>query len=102
MRRTLEGLQNPDVQIARERNLVDLEYADDIVLMFEEKENEQVLLNELTKVISSFDMYFAPTNCAATAEKPGPLEAGPEFGTLAGPASRRDLIGQQSGPNSQS
>ncbi|KER22494.1 hypothetical protein T265_14833, partial [Opisthorchis viverrini] len=39
---------------------------------------------------------------AATAEKPGPLEVGPEFGTLAGPASRRDLIGQQSGPNSQS
>ncbi|KER29233.1 hypothetical protein T265_04081 [Opisthorchis viverrini] len=38
----------------------------------------------------------------ATADKPGPLEAGPEFGTLAGPSSRRDLIGQQSGPNSQS
>ncbi|KER21253.1 hypothetical protein T265_10379 [Opisthorchis viverrini] len=29
------------------------------------------------------------------------LEVGPEFGTLAGPASRRDLIGQQSGPKSQ-
>ncbi|KER25641.1 hypothetical protein T265_06931 [Opisthorchis viverrini] len=39
---------------------------------------------------------------AATADKPGPLEVGPEFGMLAGPASRRDLIGQQSGPNSQS
>ncbi|KER26891.1 hypothetical protein T265_05948 [Opisthorchis viverrini] len=26
------------------------------------------------------------------AEKPSPLEVGPKFGTLAGPASRRDLI----------
>ncbi|KER27332.1 LOW QUALITY PROTEIN: hypothetical protein T265_13817 [Opisthorchis viverrini] len=31
MRRTLEGLQNPDVQIACEENLADREYADDIV-----------------------------------------------------------------------
>ncbi|KER27923.1 hypothetical protein T265_05128 [Opisthorchis viverrini] len=38
---------------------------------------------------------------AATADKPGPLEVGPEFGTLSDPASRRDLIGQQSGPKCQ-
>ncbi|KER21518.1 hypothetical protein T265_15073, partial [Opisthorchis viverrini] len=55
MRRTLEGLQNPGVQIASEENLVDLEYADDIVLMFEEEEKAQVFLDELTKVIPSFE-----------------------------------------------
>ncbi|KER20686.1 hypothetical protein T265_10817 [Opisthorchis viverrini] len=63
MRRKLEGLQNPGVQIASEENLVDLEYADDIVLMFEEEEKAQVFLDELTKVIPSFDMHFAPTKC---------------------------------------
>ncbi|KER28801.1 hypothetical protein T265_04411 [Opisthorchis viverrini] len=62
-RRTLEGLQNPGVQIACEDNLVDLEYADDIVLMFEEEEKAQVFLDGLTKVIPSFGMHFAPTKC---------------------------------------
>ncbi|KER21272.1 hypothetical protein T265_15126, partial [Opisthorchis viverrini] len=52
MIRTLQGLQNPGVQIACEENLVDLEYADDIVLIFEEK--AQVFLGELNKVIPSF------------------------------------------------
>ncbi|GAA50677.1 hypothetical protein CLF_104898 [Clonorchis sinensis] len=36
MRRTLEGFQISDVQIACDENAVDLEYADDIVLVFEE------------------------------------------------------------------
>ena len=63
MRRTLEGLQNPGVQIASDENLVDLEYADDIVLIFEEEEKAQVFLDELTKVIPSFGMHFAPTKC---------------------------------------
>ncbi|KER29724.1 hypothetical protein T265_03740 [Opisthorchis viverrini] len=43
MRRTLESLQNPGVHIASEENLADLEYADDIVLMFEEEEKAQGL-----------------------------------------------------------
>ncbi|KER27476.1 hypothetical protein T265_13796, partial [Opisthorchis viverrini] len=38
MRRTLEGLQNPGVQVACKEDLVDLEYADDIVFIFEEDE----------------------------------------------------------------
>ncbi|KER31502.1 hypothetical protein T265_02272 [Opisthorchis viverrini] len=63
MRRTLECLQNPGVQIACEENLVYLEYADDIVLMFEEEEKAQVFLDELTKVIPSFGLHFAPTKC---------------------------------------
>ncbi|KER30273.1 hypothetical protein T265_03227 [Opisthorchis viverrini] len=63
MRQTLEGLQNHCVQIACEENLVDLEYADNIVRMFKEKEKAQVFLDELTKVIPSFGMHFAPTKC---------------------------------------
>ncbi|KER31708.1 hypothetical protein T265_02079 [Opisthorchis viverrini] len=39
---------------------------------------------------------------AATAEKSIPRTIGQEFGTLASPASSRDLIGRMSGPNSQS
>ncbi|KER25293.1 LOW QUALITY PROTEIN: hypothetical protein T265_14240 [Opisthorchis viverrini] len=38
-----------------------MEYADDIVLVFEEE--AQVLLDELIKVIPSFGMHFAPTKC---------------------------------------
>ncbi|KER19717.1 hypothetical protein T265_11586 [Opisthorchis viverrini] len=59
MRRTLDCLQNP----AYEENHLDLEYADDIVLMFEEEEKAQVFLDALTKVISSFGIHFAPTKC---------------------------------------
>ncbi|GAA56249.1 ankyrin repeat and MYND domain-containing protein 2 [Clonorchis sinensis] len=39
---------------ACDENLVDLEYADHIVLIFEEEEKAQVFSDELTKVISSF------------------------------------------------
>ncbi|GAA53681.1 zinc finger protein 341 [Clonorchis sinensis] len=60
MRRTLEGLQNPGIQIACDENLVNLEYADDIVLVLEEEEKAQVFLDELAKVIPSFVMHFAP------------------------------------------
>ncbi|KER26533.1 hypothetical protein T265_06251 [Opisthorchis viverrini] len=50
VRRMLEVLQNP-------------EYAGDIVLIFVEEEKAQVFLDELTKVIPSFGMHFAPTKC---------------------------------------
>ncbi|KER21948.1 hypothetical protein T265_09847 [Opisthorchis viverrini] len=59
MKRTLDGLQNPGVQIACDENLVDPEYAGHIVLLFEGK--AQVFLDELTEVIRSFGMHFAPT-----------------------------------------
>ncbi|GAA55804.1 polyprotein [Clonorchis sinensis] len=53
MRRTLEGLQNPGVQIACDENLVDLKHADDIILVFREEEKAQMFLDELTKVLCS-------------------------------------------------
>ncbi|GAA51207.1 protein bicaudal C homolog 1 [Clonorchis sinensis] len=63
MRRTLEGLQNPGVQIDCDESFVDLEYAD-IVLIFE-GEKAQVFLDELTKLILSFGIHFAPTKSAS-------------------------------------
>ena len=63
MRRTLEGLQNPGVQIVAGESLVDLEYADDIALIFEDQSEAQALLNRLTTIIPSFGMRLAPSKC---------------------------------------
>ncbi|KER26729.1 hypothetical protein T265_06091 [Opisthorchis viverrini] len=59
---TLEGFENPGIQIAYEETAVDLEYADNIVLIFKEKK-EQVFFDELTEVIMSLGMNFSPTKC---------------------------------------
>ncbi|GAA47993.1 hypothetical protein CLF_101056 [Clonorchis sinensis] len=73
MRRTLEGLQNPGVQIACDEKLVDLEYAYDTILTFEE-ENTQVFLEELTKFTPSFDTIVCEMvvtrSCAQRQDKP--------------------------------
>ncbi|GAA57054.1 hypothetical protein CLF_112064 [Clonorchis sinensis] len=53
------SLKNPGLQMAAEANLV--EYPDDIISVFEKK--AQVFLDELAKVMSSFGVHFAPTNC---------------------------------------
>jgi len=63
MKRTLEDLQNPGVQIMAGENLVDLDYADDIVLLFEKEEEAQVVLNRLSGIIPSFGLRFAPSKC---------------------------------------
>ena len=62
MKRTLEDLQNPSVQTMAGENLVDLDYADNIVLLFE-KEEAQVVLNRLSGIIPSFGLRFAPSKC---------------------------------------
>ncbi|GAA57657.1 hypothetical protein CLF_113031, partial [Clonorchis sinensis] len=51
MRRTLECLQNASVQIVSDENLVELEYADDILVIFKEK--VQVFSGEVSIVIPS-------------------------------------------------
>jgi hypothetical protein len=63
MMRALQGLQNPGVRIIAGENLVDLEYADDIVLIFEKEGEAQALLDKLTEVIPSFGMTFAAAKC---------------------------------------
>ncbi|KAG5447343.1 hypothetical protein CSKR_114311, partial [Clonorchis sinensis] len=54
LRRTLEGLQNPDVQLVAGEHLVNLEYTDDIVLILEDKGEAQFLLSRLTIITLSF------------------------------------------------
>ncbi|KER19540.1 hypothetical protein T265_11717 [Opisthorchis viverrini] len=64
---TDHGPPSPILQYPLERELhlegVMREYADDIVLMFEEEKKAQVFLDELSKVIPSFGMHFAPIKC---------------------------------------
>ncbi|KER23492.1 hypothetical protein T265_08616 [Opisthorchis viverrini] len=61
MRRTLDGFQNPGVQIVAGESLVDLEYEDDIALIFEDHSEALVRLNKLTTIIPSFGMRLAPS-----------------------------------------
>ena len=63
IKRTLENLQNPGVQIIASENFVDLDYADDMVLLFEKEEETQVVLNRLSGIIPSFGPRFAPSKC---------------------------------------
>ncbi|GAA53536.1 transcriptional activator protein Pur-beta [Clonorchis sinensis] len=68
MRRTLKSLQNPGVQIACDEDLVDLDYADDIVLVFVGENRALEFLDE-EQVIPSFGMHFAPTKYGHQAEQ---------------------------------
>ncbi|KER34118.1 hypothetical protein T265_12417 [Opisthorchis viverrini] len=63
MRRTMDSLQNPGVQIVADESPVDLEYADEIALNFEDQSEAQPLLNKLTTIIPSFGMRLAPSKC---------------------------------------
>ncbi|GAA54615.1 hypothetical protein CLF_104207 [Clonorchis sinensis] len=67
---TVCGSQRPTELSARhsqslipacDENVVDLEYADGSVLVFEEQEKAQMFLDELTKAIPSFHVHFSPT-----------------------------------------
>ncbi|GAA34486.2 hypothetical protein CLF_104234 [Clonorchis sinensis] len=50
----LEGLQNPGLQITADEDLVDLEYAGDVILISEDKGKAQALLNKLQFADSCF------------------------------------------------
>ena len=63
--RTLEGLPTPGVHVIVGENLVDLEYADDIVLLFEDVHEAQSVLDKLTSIVLSFGMRFATSKCKA-------------------------------------
>ncbi|GAA55085.1 reticulon/nogo [Clonorchis sinensis] len=68
MRRTLGGLQKPVVQIVEDENLVDLDYADAIALIFEDQGETQALLSRLTTVILSFGMRLTRSKCKVKLE----------------------------------
>ena len=63
MIRALEGLHNPGVHFINGENIVDLEYADDIVLLFEQQAESQAFLDRLAEVVKLFGMRFAPEKC---------------------------------------
>ena len=48
--------------------MVDLEDADDIVLLFGELQQAQSVMNKLTEVIPTFGMHFAPSKCKVMLE----------------------------------
>ena len=57
--RTLVGLPKSGVHVVTGGKLVDLDYADVIVLLFEDVQEAQVVLDKLTSITLSFDMRFA-------------------------------------------
>ncbi|GAA57799.1 hypothetical protein CLF_113212 [Clonorchis sinensis] len=70
-RETLSREQQAGFRPASDENLLDLEYADDIVLIFEEEEKAQVFLDELTKVIPSFVCALHKANNFLYSSRPG-------------------------------
>ena len=60
---TIGGSNCSGVHLTTEENLVDLEYADDIVLLFEHQHEAQECLDRLSETIQSFGMCFAPSKC---------------------------------------
>ena len=63
IKRTPEDFQNLGVQIMAGENLVDLDYANDIVLLFEKEKEAQVVLNRLSGIFPSFGLRFVPSKC---------------------------------------
>ena len=60
---TLSGLQNVGIEVSPGGRLVDLDYADDIVMLFDNFEGAQATMNRLVEVVPSFGMQFAPSKC---------------------------------------
>ena len=60
---TIGGSNCSGVHLTTEGNLVDLEYADDIVLLFEHQHEAQECLYRLSETIQSFGMCLAPSKC---------------------------------------
>ena len=61
MKQTLGDLQNPSVLSVIGEKFADLDYADDIVLLFEKEEEVQVVLNRLSGINPTFGLRFAPS-----------------------------------------
>ena len=55
---TIQGLHNPGVDILPGEKLVDLEYADDIVLHFDTHQSAQSTLDRISEVIEYFWYAF--------------------------------------------
>ncbi|GAA49827.1 hypothetical protein CLF_103649 [Clonorchis sinensis] len=76
------------------------EEIEEIFRQIDKNKNGKIDKRELQAFFKKHDRKFtAKQSGAAAAEKPIPRKIGQKFGTLAGPASSRDLIGRKSGPN---
>nr|CAH8863946.1 unnamed protein product [Trichobilharzia regenti] len=60
---TLSDFSDSWIDLLPGNNLVDLEYADDIVLLGEDADEMQSFLNTLSRNLRMFWMRFAPTKC---------------------------------------
>lgn len=60
---TIQGLDNPGVDIMPGEKIVDLEYADDIVLLFDTHHSAQSMLDRMSEIIEHFGMRFSPPKC---------------------------------------
>uniref|UniRef100_UPI00339A3F21 reverse transcriptase domain-containing protein n=1 Tax=Acinetobacter baumannii TaxID=470 RepID=UPI00339A3F21 len=63
MEECLKGTTESGVQVLPGDKLVDLDYADDIVLLFDCQATAQRTLDRLSEVVPSFGMRFAPPKC---------------------------------------
>ena len=59
----LKDLHDVGVEIAPGDGLCDLEYADDIICLFESAESAQLVLDKLGEAVKPFGMRFAPSKC---------------------------------------
>ena len=59
----LDGLQDVGVEIAQGDRICDLEYADDIVCLFESVDAAQAALNRLKESVLPYGMRFSPSKC---------------------------------------
>ncbi|CAH8647362.1 unnamed protein product [Dicrocoelium dendriticum] len=62
------------VEVLPGERLVDLDYADDIVLLFDNVEAAQSTLNSLSRVVPLFGMHFAPSKCKVLLQDHQPLD----------------------------
>ncbi|CAH8652987.1 unnamed protein product [Dicrocoelium dendriticum] len=63
------------VEVFPGERLVDLDYADDIVLLFDDAAMAQSTLNSLSRVVPLFGMHFAPSKCKVLLHDHQPFDA---------------------------
>ncbi|THD28033.1 Acyl-CoA:glycerol-3-phosphate acyltransferase [Fasciola hepatica] len=59
----LRNLQDTGVELGNNEKLCDLDYADDLVCLFECTEHAQSALDRLAKAVAPFGVRFAPSKC---------------------------------------
>ncbi|WP_353806011.1 reverse transcriptase domain-containing protein, partial [Acinetobacter baumannii] len=75
MEECLNDTTESGVQVLPGDRLIDLDYADDIVLLFHCQATAQRTLNRLSEVVPSFGMRFAPSKCKVLPQDTDLLES---------------------------